>query len=167
MFFGKKSRKEELKCSNCKSEITKEYNFCPYCGNILFDAEKRARDFGMLGKTNNFDDSSLKRRVTDSNLTITDKMMSSIFNSLMKNLDQQFKEADKSNGDGMPKNIRINIGFQDPQIPQKRVQKHDFSMTKISSEQLKKMSGLPKTSAKSKIKRLGDKVIYELEAPGN
>ena len=166
MFFGKKSKKAELKCSNCKSKITDEYSFCPYCGNVLFDPERRAKDFGMLGKSDSFDDSMIKNRVADSNLTITDKMISSLVNSLMKNLDQQFKEMDKPGQQKMPKNIRINIGLQDPANQQKRIQKHDFSITKISEEQLKKMSGLPKISAKSNVKRLGDKVVYELETPG-
>lgn len=167
MFFGKKSRKEGSRCSSCRSKIDGEYSFCPYCGNVLFDPEKRARDFGMLGKSDQFDDSMAKNKIADANLTITDRMISSLVNSLMKNLDQQFREMDKMpNQNKMPKNIRISIGMPNQNAPQKKAPKHDFSINKISEEQLKKLSSLPKSSAKSNIKRLGDKVVYELEAPG-
>ena len=171
MLFKKKAKKEGIKCDNCRSKISDDYSFCPYCGNVLFDPEMRARDFGMLGKSDMFDDSMAKQKIADSNLTITDKMISSIVNSLMKNLDKQFREIDKSestrNGK-MPGRINIKIGLpENSQVQEnKRMPRHDFSSKKISSEQLDKMSSLPKIVAKTNIKRLGDKVIYELEAPG-
>ena len=169
MFFNKKSKKNQMKCSNCKSKITDEYSFCPYCGNVLFDPEQRSHDFGMLGLDDSFDDSLIRQKISESNLTITDKMISSIMNTLMKNMNQQFKEMDKSemHKQGMPRNIKIKIGIQNPNKQQQpKAQRHDFSMNKISEEQLQKLSSLPKIVAKSEVKRIGDKVIYELDAPG-
>lgn len=167
MFFNKKSKKNQMKCNNCKSKITDEYSFCPYCGNVLFDPEQRSNDFGMLGLDDSFDDSLIRQKIAESNLTITDKMISSIMNSLMKNMNQQFNDIDKSEMQSrMPRNIKIKIGIQNPNRQQPKTQKHDFSMNKISEEQLQKLSALPKVSAKSDVKRIGDKVIYELDAPG-
>ena len=36
----------------------------------------------------------------------------------------------------------------------------------MSKEQLEKISKLPKANAKTNMKRLGDKIIYDLHAPG-
>lgn len=168
MLFGKKSKKSEEKCSNCRSEVMDEYSFCPYCGNVLFEPERRAKEFGMLGKHDSVDGEFLKQRNSKNNLSITDKMISSLMNSLVKNLDEQFKEMGKSGSETIPKNIKINIGIQNPKMNKepKRNLKHDFSINNISSEQLSRMSSLPKKNAKTAVKRLGDKVIYELEAPG-
>jgi hypothetical protein len=169
MFFGKKSKKESMKCDNCSSRISEDYSFCPYCGNILFDPQKRANDFGMLGKSDAFDDSQARNQIANNNLTITDRVISTLMNSLMKNIEQQFNEPNKSNQTrGIPKNIKINIGIANPNSAQmqKRTPRHDFSMNKISPEQLEKISSLPKTAAKAHVKRLGDKVLYQLDAPG-
>ena len=170
MFFNKKSEKNNVKCGNCKSKISDEYSFCPFCGNVLFDPETRSEDFGMLGKSDSFDDSLMRKKIAESNLTITDRMISSLMNSLIKNIDQQFGEMDKSEmrSRKMPSNIRIKIGIQNPKkmTNQPKTQRHDFSINKISPEQLQKLSELPKIPAKTNIKRLGNKVLYELEAPG-
>ena len=164
MLFNKKN-KEEDKCSNCRSGIKEDYSFFPYCGNVLFDPEQRAREFGMLGKSDSFDDSMAKQKIAESNLTITDKMISSLVNTLMKSFENGM-ESGKLGANNMPRNIKIKIGMQNPATQQRRAPKHDFSMGKISDEQLKKMSGLPKSPAKTKFKRLGGKLVYELDAPG-
>ncbi len=39
-------------------------------------------------------------------------------------------------------------------------------MRPIDWEQLKKMGSLPRTEAKTSVKRFGDKVVYELATPG-
>src|SRR3989344_6448682 len=114
MFFNNKSKKNNMKCDNCKSKIDDEYSFCPYCGNVLFDPEKRSHDFGMLGKDDSFDDSLMRKKISEANLTITDKMISSLMNSFMKSINQQFNEGDRSEmkGRGIPRNIKIKIGIQ-------------------------------------------------------
>lgn len=168
MFFNKKSKKEDMKCDNCKSSITEEFSYCPYCGNILFDPHQRSKDLGMLGKTDALNDPVFKQKIAENNLTITDKMIGAIFNSLMKNIDQQMNQA--NNPMQGPGNIKIKIGIANPnkmqkQNPKKNI-KHDFSQNSISKEQLDKISKLPKTNAKTNMKRLGDKIIYDLHAPG-
>ena len=168
MFFNKKSKKEEMKCDNCKSEINEEFSYCPYCGTILFDINQRSKDLGMLGKTDALNDPVFRQKIAESNLTITDKMIGAIFNSLMKNLDQQMNEANK--GTQRPGNIKIKIGIANPNQMQKPVQKkstkHNFSPNSMSKEQLEKISKLPRTNAKTNMKRLGDKIIYDLHTPG-
>ena len=168
MFFNKKSKKEEMKCNNCKSGINEDFSYCPYCGNVLFDPHKRSKDLGMLGKTDALNDPIFKQKIAENNLTITDKMVGAIFNSLIKNIDQQMNEPNK--GAQRPGNIKIKIGIANPnkiqkQNPGKRT-KHDFSPNSISKEQLEKISKLPKANAKTDMKRLGDKIIYNLHAPG-
>jgi hypothetical protein len=47
----------------------------------------------------------------------------------------------------------------------KKVEKKQISR-KISEDQLKKLSEFPRETAKSKVRRLSDKVVYELSASG-
>lgn len=168
MFFNKKNKKQEMKCDNCKSNINEDFSYCPYCGNILFDPHQRSKDLGMLGKTDTLNDPAFKQKIAENNLTITDKMIGAIFNSLVKNLDQQMNQSNRPMQN--PGNIKIKIGIANPNKMQKqnpkKTTKHDFSHNSISKEQLDKISKLPKTNAKTDMKRLGDKIIYDLHAPG-
>jgi hypothetical protein len=164
MFFKKKN----IKCENCNSKFSEEFSYCPYCGEGIVDPEKISRDFGMLGKNDAIDEEFFKKNMNN-NLTITDKMVSALVNSLMKNLDKQFRDIEKSgfnNVQNTPRGIRIQIGVPNQELQPKKIQKHDFSINKISEEQLEKLKTLPKKSAKTNVKRLGDKLVYELDTPG-
>ncbi len=170
MFF--KRKKSEIRCPNCNSGIEKKFNFCPYCSHSLVDEAKEKKDFGMLGKNDAME------KVESSSfglegLGITDKMIGSIMNSLMKNLDKQFKQGDGNinmpfegaNIEHIPNGIKIKIGI--PNQNMQPIQKPKQQKRKeITAEQLEKMSKLPRAEAKSKIRRLSDKVVYEIAAPG-
>ena len=163
MLFGKKN----IKCENCKSKISTEYSYCPYCGNGMVDSEKVAKEFGMLGKNDAIDEDFIKRNMASKNLTITDRMISAMVSGLMKGIDQQIREASKGEVTSTPRGIRIQIGMPQEEVKQpKKTQKHDFSINKISDNQLEKLKNLPKSNAKTSVKRIGDKLIYELDTPG-
>lgn len=169
MFFGKK-KKKNLKCENCSSSLSTIFSFCPYCGNSLTNREKEKKEFGMLGK---MDANSLS---TDQNqmggmglggLGISDKMISSIFNKLMKTLGSQFNDVnnmDNTEVSNIPNGIKIRIGV--PKINKTPIQKKSPIEKQITDKQIKKMAKLPRTPAKTTVKRLSNKVIYELTTPG-
>ncbi len=169
MFFGKKTRKSGVICESCGSKITKNYSFCPHCGDALFNPEEESENFGLLGRDDYqrkmFEDSPIR------GFGIMDKMINSMITNLAKSFEKQIGEA-KSNSDNtkietFPNGIKITIGptSQLNSKSQKRQQKNEISK-KITDRQLNKMAGLPRVAAKTSIKRLADKLIYELDAPG-
>lgn len=165
MFFDKK--KPGRKCENCGSSTDKNHSFCPYCGYGLMDYEKEIKDFGLLGRADSFQD-DLTEQDLPTDLGITDKLIGSIFNSMMKNLDKHFREMEK-NFEGaeiksFPNGVRIKIspGFSNVEGKKKEERKEK----KISDEQMKKITSFPKEKAKTNVKRIGDKVVYELSTPG-
>lgn len=161
MFFSKKS-KPGVKCDRCKEKINEEYNFCPYCGNNLVDPEEEMKDFGMLGKNDIPEEDIIKDQFAAANMGITDKLIGSLVNSLVKNLDKQFKEMEKTEIKNMPNGIKIKIGgtVSQPIREQKVVRKI------VTEDQLKRMTEFPRTNARARIRRLSDKVVYELKTPG-
>jgi hypothetical protein len=133
----------------------------------MIDSEKISKEFGMLGKNDAIDEEFIKKNMSTRNLTLTDKMISAMVSGLMKSLENQIKDAGKTQVQNTPRGIKIQIGFPGEELQeQKKAQKHDFSLNKISQTQLDKMKSLPKASAKTNVKRLGDKLIYELDTPG-
>ena len=172
MFFKKKNTQ---KCKRCNATTSKDYSYCPYCGAALFDREKEIEDFGMLGRNDVIDEEIASSFLGD-NPSITDKMINSIFNSMMKVLNKQLREMsnqeinDLSNAEikQFPNGIKISFGmpvkkFKQSQQPSKH---KNYMQKEISPAQIEKMSKLPRAEAKTKVRRLSNKVIYELDIPG-
>lgn len=167
MPFWKKHK--EIKCNNCKSIVEKKFNFCPYCGQSTMDEQAERKEFGLLGK----DDFSKPRETQNNNplagMGITDKVINSLMNNLMKSMESQFRnmpELESENNariEQTPNGIKIKIGIP---FQEAREKKPKQKRREITQEQLDKMSKLPRVEAKTKIKRLSDKVVYEIAAPG-
>ena len=162
MFFKKKN----VRCDNCNSKIRDKFSFCPYCGISLIDEQKYARDYGLLGKGEEMEEETLTEHFS---FGITDKLIGTLMNSLMKNLDKQFKQIDKdfekTEIKSFPNGIKIQVG-QFPNQHAKRTQQKSIFQKTISEKQLEKMNSLPRTIAETKMKRLNDKIVYELATPG-
>ncbi|MBI2631570.1 hypothetical protein HYW75_01045 [Candidatus Pacearchaeota archaeon] len=158
MFFKKKKEEPEYICPDCESDVDDSFSFCPYCGLSLMDPEEEMEEFGMLGKNNavnNFQDQHM-----NISYGLTDRFLGSLINNLAKTFEQQFREIEKSEVSNMPNGIKIKIG-----MPQQRMQQQRTSKP-VSEDQLKKMASLPRAIAKTTVRRLSDKVIYELNTPG-
>lgn len=170
MLFGKKRR--EIKCDNCNSKLDAKFNFCPHCGQSTIDEQKERKEFGLLGR-NDFTKPQRQNENPLANLGITDKLINSIMSNMMKSFDKQMKGAENQNTDFMnnadieqiPNGIKIRIGI--PQQSANSQPKPKTSVKKqITEAQLEKMSSLPRAQAKTHIRRLSDKIVYELAAPG-
>lgn len=182
------------KCPRCARKIEKGYDFCPYCG-VDFRPEKRFRkeqDFGILGKEDSMDFPIMP------NISMPGGF-GSLFNSLLKEVDKQFRSLDKEmakekipsqfnqlkkraeNGQVRGTGISISISTSNGNKPEIKVQGFgpDFkgmenrvkkevkiNNKKITDEEAKKFSKLPKKEADTKVRRLSNKLIYELELPG-
>ena len=74
------------KCKKCSSKLNKDFEFCPYCGfNVKRDEEER--NYGMLGKDDNISMQNIGIRMPFG--------FDRIFNSLLGQIDSQFKDLDK------------------------------------------------------------------------
>ncbi|MCX8159251.1 MAG: zinc ribbon domain-containing protein [Candidatus Pacearchaeota archaeon] len=168
MFFKKKN-----KCKRCDSKISNEFSFCPYCGFSLLDKEKELRDFGFLGKNDAIDN---EMDLFFKNFSLTDKMINSIINKMMKNLTKELKNFENQDSKNLseaeikqlPNGIKISIGMPLQNIKKINDEKTIKKQTQkiISQEQIEKLSKLPRAEAKTKIRRLSNKIIYELDTPG-
>jgi len=159
--FGKKKTK---KCEHCDLETKKDFSYCPNCGNPMKNKDKEMKDYGLIG-TSDYEEMSEENPFS---FGITDKLINTMVNSLMKNLDKQFKEMDRNYSQpeikSFPNGIRIKIGYPG-EMKQQKPRKSQMKK-ELTNSQIKKMSSLPRAQAKSSIKRLNDSIIYELATPG-
>lgn len=176
------------RCKRCGEKIDGKFDFCPYCGNQSQN-EEAEEGWGMLGRndfSNPFQNSFNEIKLPAG--------LNMIFNSLMKNLEKEFQNMDKemgremnsskniknpmvkksgisisisSSGD-MPPEIKINQ-FGNPgrefreverQIIQKPIQKN------FNEEKIKRFSKLPREEPSTNVRRLSNKVVYEIDLPG-
>lgn len=156
------------KCPKCKKKINENYSFCPYCGTSVENEE----NWGMLGK-NDFE-----------SLTNDLKLpfgFNTIFNSLMKNLSKEFETQMKETpqkktikkdgisisistfGNGAPK-IRVKELGEKPKLNSEK-ESQKFKQSFFTKEKAEKFSELRNEEPTTKIRRLSNKVIYELEMP--
>lgn len=153
------------KCSRCNRKVEKDFLFCPYCA-YDFRLEKREReekDYGFLGR----DDFGMPE--PRMNLPFG---FNRIFNSLVKELDKQFRNMDKDDFDMKKNGIRINIstGFGKPAIKinelGNRKQEKEIKKVSLSKEKARKLLELPKQEAETSVRRLSNKLVYEISVPG-
>ncbi len=136
--------------------------------------QKDQEDFGMLGK-NEVNAHPLAGGM--GGFGITDKMINSLMRNLMRSLDKQFKgigEPGMSNNTeikNLPNGIKIRVDMPkrspvhaEPQesADEELAPSHDL----ITDEQIQRMTGKPRAEAKTNVRRLSDKVLYELTMPG-
>jgi len=143
------------KCRGCAEKVDKKFNYCPHCGASL--KVKAEEDFGMLGS------SDLGRVQEDLKLPFG---VEKIMGSLVKQLEKQIGNMDVDKKTGMPKGFKIQIarGPMGQQVVRNKASKR--KVVRVSSEEAERRAGLKRVDAESKVKRLGDVIIYEIEAPG-
>jgi len=146
------------KCPSCAKEIERKFNFCPYCG-VSFKARNEQANFGMLGRN-------------DSSGKVQEELklpfgMNKIMSSLIKQLEGQLGNMDFGNGEGAPKGIKIRVA-RGPQMNQavQETPKKTVSTANVSNEENERRMRLPKVEGGSKVKRLADTIIYEIDTPG-
>jgi HSP20 family molecular chaperone IbpA len=168
---------KKKKCSKCNNTISDKYDFCPYCGASSSNNSKQ-EDFGMLGKNDFFNDNNVKLPMGFN--TIFNTLVKSLGKELNKEFTEMNKQMKKSNKDPKIKKSGVSIristsgnkppeikidSFGDNKQKKKKVSKQ-IPQKKMALHNLKKIKGLPKTEPTTSIKRLGDKVIYEIDIPG-
>ncbi|MEK6830289.1 MAG: zinc-ribbon domain-containing protein [Nanoarchaeota archaeon] len=166
--FGRKT------CSKCNEKVSDKYSFCPHCGN-LFGKKNEEKDYGMLGID---DEMEMQQNPFEALLGgmgsgVFNKMFGGAIKMLEKELEKEFKNQNqklpqRTNFEIIINGKRINpenIKFTQRIIEPENKPKKKF-IPKMSSESLKKISKLPKKEPSTNIRRLANKIIYELDIPG-
>ena len=164
------------KCSRCNKKIKKGYDFCPYCGNSL---KEDGGDYGFLGKRDTeegFDQFGLPFGF---NMLLKPLMRE--LPKLMSELDKELKEdSGQERGSktgphtrkftihiGRPGQKPIKIQSGNKNLNQiNRPKKNALSLPKISTEESEDVKKLPRKEPETNVRRLSNKIIYELELPG-
>jgi len=170
------------KCRRCNRKIEKDFEFCPYCGfNIKIEEDER--NFGFLGREDGF----------SPNLNIGMPFgLNKIFDSLLKQIDSQFKQLDKEIGKEfkeekarkpiISRGISISISTSNNRKPEIKVSgfgpgygnlikqveepiKTIKTNPSITEEEARKLSKLPREEASTSVRRLSNKLIYEIDLP--
>jgi len=141
----------DKKCCGCGEKVERKFRYCPWCGASL-----KKKDVGMLGD-NDFGEVREEAKLPFG--------LNGIVSSLVKQLEKDLGNVDLGNGK-MPKGFKIQIG----NVPVNRVvQKKPMKKIEnfvIGEGEAERRAGLKKVNAESRVKRLGDVVVYEIETPG-
>ncbi|MDO8517172.1 MAG: hypothetical protein Q7S33_03535 [Nanoarchaeota archaeon] len=144
------------KCKGCSKKIEKKFSFCPYCGTS-FQKENNEEDFGMIGEDDSFPNFN-RQSVNELNLpTNLDKVMGSLIEQLSKQLAED-------NTNNSPRGFKIQISTGKPRIKNIEAQEIE-EFEQLSEKQINQRNQLPKEEPKSNVRRLGDKIVYEIYTP--
>lgn len=162
---------KKKKCEKCGNKIQDKFSFCPYCGE---QKDLNDEDFGMLGRNDFFSGGNQIKLPFGFN---------ALFNSLVKNLSREFEAQMKNElSQGKEKKVKrdgisISIstfGAGAPRIkvapmgnPQAKNEESEKAIKKnFTKEKIKKFSELEREEPKTSIRRLSNKLVYEIEMPG-
>ena len=156
---------KKRKCSKCGKKIFDSYRFCPHCGYGDRNFEDFGNDWGMLGK----DDLSENAFQLPFGF---DNLVNSLMKNLTKQLNESYENPKKSDSTARSNGISISISSSGNSPP--KIQINSPSERKVrkvlpgqfSEEDAKRFSQLKKEEPKTNIRRLSNKVVYEIEFAG-
>ena len=167
-------------------KTSKKFDYCPHCGNS-FRRQREQDDFGMLGKNDFLENTQQPIKMPLG--------LNKIMDSLIKQLGKQFSELDNMNNPeqnfnnqrpNSPRGFKIQISTgkpprieqmnnknMDPSIMQKDDSKkiktpkiEQIRPEKVSNKEQKRRKSLPIKDAESMVRRLSDRIVYEILVPG-
>lgn len=182
------------KCKKCGEKIGKDHSFCPYCGNPTsfsnFKEDFSEEEWGMLGKEDRIDPFTTEVSLPFGFNALFNTLVKSL-DSQFKELDKElgrktnFNEKPTNKNNILKKSGGISISISSFGSKPPEIKVHSFGnipefkqgemqlrkqvkkqRTNISEENLKKLSTLPREEPSTNIRRLSNKVIYEIDIPG-
>ena len=178
---------KKKKCRNCNEKIDKNYNFCPYCRASIEDGFDN-EDLGMLGKNDTEFLEGIKmplgfNTIFNSLLKNLNKQFSQMDGEL---LDQNSKKSFEHTGNpgnrikksgisiristtqGKPPEIKIKSFGNHQNELQRDSNQEDIQpvLKKFTEKEAKRFLSLPRKEPSTEIRRLANKVIYEIKIPG-
>jgi hypothetical protein len=156
------------KCNHCGEKISKNFDFCPYCG---VKVGENSEDYGFLGK-NDFE--SLDMKLPFGFGAMLKPLMKEL-SKQMAELDRELKQEDRTSTNVKRSNFSIHFSTPghkpvkiESVIPGKKVdmKKKVLHLPKFSQEVSEKFKRLKKIVPETSVRRLSDRVIYELNLLG-
>jgi HSP20 family molecular chaperone IbpA len=183
--------KKKIECKNCGDKIDKSFEFCPFCGNSIREQGRfeSFEDFGLLGKEDSFQEAEIRLPLGFN--ALFNSLVKNLDNQF-KELDKELGKEQKSNvNNNLSKNkfskqggISISIssfGNQPPKIsvksfgnvPEFNQQEEEIkkkyqgaNSKEFAEKNVQKLSKLPRTEPLTNVRRLSNKVVYEIDLPG-
>jgi hypothetical protein len=162
------------KCLKCGKKVDNKYDFCPFCGASM----KSREEDGFFGKKD-IDTSEMQLPF---GLRIMLKPLMKELNKQMSELDKEMKKSGKpeeiNRNNFSSFSIRIDMPGQKPMKIENLSNRFianppiigesskSFQLPKIDSESLEKAKGFERKEAETNVRRLSDRVVYELFLPG-
>lgn len=167
------------RCKRCDSKSSKKFQFCPNCG-YPFKRDQNKQEYGLLGES---DQSEMDEMLGGLGGGIFNKILSGAIKMLEKEMQKEINQMHKQEREIKPKNQnipktnfqlyvngkKINIGEGIEMPPQMNVNKEKPSKKALPTPSAKIISeskNLPRIETETLLKRLPDKIVYELEAEG-
>lgn len=155
-------------CKNCGEKIKGDFIFCPFCGSPT-GKDMEEEDWGLLGKNDEAQETNTLSRGLFAGMS--EKMLNKMLTSAMKMLEKEMQKGAIQNNE-LQSNIELYINGKkvSPENIKvtKKVEKQQKSpvIQSFDQENIKRFSNLPKKEPSTNIRRLSNKVVYELNVPG-
>lgn len=154
------------RCPRCEEKTKSNHEYCSNCGLKMKDSKK---EWGMLGKNDYVEEDQ-----NDSFSGLSGGFLNKMVGSAMKMLEKEFsKEFEKGIQNQRAPNTRIKLMINGKEIVPKQIKTTSSNNPPIktlpinfSNENLKKFQKLSKKEPKTQVRRIGDKVTYEVDVPG-
>lgn len=146
------------RCNNCNEKIKKIYSFCPSCGIPLKESKD---EWGMLGKNDSIENELPK--ITGGGLmgNMMNKMLGNAIKMLEQEMNKELGEIEKQ-----PRTkIKLMVNGKEINPYEEKRENAKILPIEFSDENLKKWKKMEKKEPKSKLRRVDDKIKYELEIP--
>ncbi len=152
------------KCRKCGEALKNKFEFCPSCGTQI---NKSDDDWGMLGKKD------IEIPMEDFSKGIFGgagaKMMNKMLGNAMKMLE---KELQKNANEVHTPRTRFELFINGKRISpsnikvEKKQNKKKINPPMFTKESMNKFSSLPKKEPETNVRRLSNKIVYEMDIPG-
>jgi|TARA_Y100000310_G_scaffold342053_1_gene443534 hypothetical protein len=179
------------KCSNCNTRVRKDFEFCPSCGSDL-NSNFEKEDFGFLGRNDsveepiqdsfpNFSDSFMDKMFSTA-MKMLENQMRNLNEEVARNPNHPMNPRNKRHRQNLPNDLNIQFFVNGKKVfnnpnnqhlnnqnnqQQTQAQVNQIRIDpKVFTDKLKKSSKLPKKEPQSKLKRISNKIVYELHVPG-
>ncbi len=166
---------KKKKCKKCNSKISDKHSFCPNCGAPVNSSKE---DYGMLGKNDMINpvDAFEKGMMGG----ISGKMLNKMLGGAMRMLENEMKKNMQNMNRITPAKTNFEL-----YINGKKINPNNIKVTKrempvkvrstknkthtnyhFDEDTQKKFAKMKKIEPSANVRRLSNKVIYEIEVPG-
>ncbi|MEK6926123.1 MAG: hypothetical protein AABW50_02490 [Nanoarchaeota archaeon] len=156
---------ERKKCDSCGEKLSGKFDFCPYCGEDV-RTKSNKDEWGMLGKNDFMQNSNMFESAMLGGFS--GKMLNKMLSNAMKMLEKEMHKSEAA----IPKTnfeLFINgrrISPESIKMTRKEAKPQKQPINSFSENNLKKFAELPKLEPSTNIRRLANKVVYEIDVPG-